>query len=486
MKSNLIIIMADQLRFDVFNRGYTPNIDALMNESVRFSSAYCASPLCVPSRGAFFTGLCPSSNGSLINPWEKRDAKYGDVKSDIENLYSLMEKEWYSIHSGKQHLFTEGGKLEDRDNLTHWASTEKSYKQMLKDNNVRQPGVLPRFKTYVPEMVDGKVTKVAKYSNAETGLYPFDSKYFFDIYFTDEGIKALKQRDKSKPLFYSAMYLAPHPPLEIPEPWFSLVKKDDVFLPENVGKYYPHQSPLQMYNLTGIVGARYSEEEWREAWRVYLGQVALFDECVGRLINELKTEEIYDNSMIIFTTDHGEMLGSHRLFQKMCMYEESSHVPLTIKFPNGEYARDINTHVSHIDVMPTIMEFLNIESKNDFEGVSLLSLITNGDKKGLNRDIFIQYDGNGARSNFQRCVIRNNYKLILDLFKDEMFVELYDLEKDRIESINLAFDEEYDEEIISMYSSLSKHMKDTSDLITLPTLDLANFRSSYGDIPVRQ
>ena len=295
MKPNLIIIMADQLRFDVFNRGYTPNIDVLMNESVRFSSAYCASPLCVPSRGAFFTGLCPSSNGSLINPWEKRDAKYGDVKSDIENLYSLMEKEWYSIHSGKQHLFTEGGKLEDRDNLTVWASTEKSYKEMLKENNVRQPGVLPRFKTYVPEMVDGKVTKVAKYSNAETGLYPFDSKYFFDIYFTDEGIKALKQRDKSKPLFYSAMYLAPHPPLEIPEPWFSLVKIDDVILPENVGKYYPHQSPLQMYNLTGIVGARYREEEWKEAWRVYLGQVALFDACVGRLLNELKSEKIYND-----------------------------------------------------------------------------------------------------------------------------------------------------------------------------------------------
>ena len=96
--------MADQLRFDVFNRGYTPNIDALMNESVRFSSAYCASPLCVPSRGAFFTGLCPSSNGSLINPWEKRDAKYGDVKSDIENLYSLMEKEWYSIHLSLIHI----------------------------------------------------------------------------------------------------------------------------------------------------------------------------------------------------------------------------------------------------------------------------------------------------------------------------------------------------------------------------------------------
>ena len=190
--------------------------------------------------------------------------------------------------------------------------------------------------------------------------------------------------------------------------------------------------------------------------------------------------------MIIFTTDHGEMLGSHRLFQKMCMYEESSHVPLTIKFPNGEYTGDINSLISHLDVMPTIMDFFNIESKNDFEGVSLLPLITNGDKKGLNRDIFIQYDGNGARSNFQRCVIRNNYKLILDIFKDEMFVELYDLEKDRVESNNLAFYEEYDEVIINMYASLLKHMKDTSDLITLPELDLVSFRNAYSDIPVRQ
>ena len=114
MRPDIVIIMADQLRYDVLGKGYTPNIDTLMNESVCFDRAYCASPLCVPSRGAFFTGLCPDSNGSLINPWEPRDAEYGNVRNGIDNLYELVSEDWEVIHSGKQHLFTSGVRLEDR------------------------------------------------------------------------------------------------------------------------------------------------------------------------------------------------------------------------------------------------------------------------------------------------------------------------------------------------------------------------------------
>ena len=332
MKPNLIVIMADQLRYDALGMGFTPNIDKLASESVVFERAYSACPLCVPARGAFFTGKHPSNNGSLINPWEEKDAHYGNVKAGIENLYELVENDWESIHSGKQHLYTECGKLEDRVcGKTFFASTEKTYKSFLKENGKRMPGG-ERFRTYVPEMVSGSVTKVTKYSNAEYGCYDEDERFYFDEYFTDCAVRALRNRKGDKPLFLSAMYLAPHPPLEIPEPWYSIVGEDDFSLPDNVGRYYPYQSPLQMYNLPGIVGSHYTREHWKKAWRVYLGEVALLDDCVGKLISELKREGIYDDSIIIFTSDHGEMLGSHALFQKMCMYEEAVRVPLYIKY----------------------------------------------------------------------------------------------------------------------------------------------------------
>ena len=161
MKPHVIIIMADQLRYDVLGKGFTPNIDSIAADGTAFGRAYCACPLCVPARGSFFTGTYPNRNGSLINPWEPADAVYGDVRPEFGSLYTMMERDWDSIHSGKQHLFTTGGKLEDRvDSGTRWFSTEKSYKEFLKEHGVAMPGG-GKFRTKVPEMVDGKATRVS-------------------------------------------------------------------------------------------------------------------------------------------------------------------------------------------------------------------------------------------------------------------------------------------------------------------------------------
>ena len=178
MKPHVIIIMADQLRYDVLGKGFTPNIDSIAADGTAFGRAYCACPLCVPARGSFFTGTYPNRNGSLINPWEPADAVYGDVRPEFGNLYTMMERDWDSIHSGKQHLFTTGGKLEDRvDSGTRWFSTEKSYKEFLKEHGVAMPGG-GKFRTKVPEMVDGKATRVSSYSNAETGRYEPGEQYY--------------------------------------------------------------------------------------------------------------------------------------------------------------------------------------------------------------------------------------------------------------------------------------------------------------------
>lgn len=487
MKPHVIIIMADQLRYDVLGRGFTPNIDSIAEEGIVFRRAYCASPLCVPSRGAFFTGMYPDRNGSLINPWEPADARYGDVRAGIHNLYTMMDREWDSIHSGKQHLFTAGGKLEERRDLkTRWLATEKSYHEFLKENGRPKPGG-SRFRTKVGEMVGGKVTRVSSYSNAETGRYEPGEKFHFDSYFTEKALEGLKNRDTQKPLLLNAMFVAPHPPLQVPDPWYSKVSRDDFTLPENVGTYYERQSPLQMYNLTGIIGTRYSREHWNEAWRVYLGLTEMLDHCVGRIINELKHQDIYDDSLIIFTSDHGEMLGSHGLFQKMCMYEESTRVPLIMKFPKEftPVKKSYEKVVSHINVLPTLCEYLQIEAGNGMSGTSLMPLLK-GEKADESGGLaFIQYDGNGSRSNFQRCIVQGRWKLIVDLFKDEMYYELYDLEADVQESCNLMFDRQYDGIAKALGMRLAAHMEATGDLIRLEPFHAEKFRTRYEPFPGR-
>ena len=264
-------------------------------------------------------------------------ATYSKVKSEIDNLYDAMERlDMECIHSGKQHLFTEGTLLEERPRTrTKWLTTEQTYRDFLKQQGKRMPGG-PEFRTWIPQMSDGTHTMISSFSNPHTGCYEEGYDYYFDGYFTNEALKALDEYQGERPLFLSMMYLAPHPPLDVPEPWYSRVSPEEVRLPENVGRWYPHQSPLQKYNLTGYIGNPYSMEEWGEAWRTYLGLVSLLDDCVGKIIGKLKEKGLYEDSVILFLSDHGEMLGSHRLFQKMCMYEESAKTPLSIHLPGGQ------------------------------------------------------------------------------------------------------------------------------------------------------
>jgi arylsulfatase A-like enzyme len=489
MKDNLILIMADQLRADVLSPELTPNIWSIKEKGVSFTRAYCACPLCVPSRGAFFPGGFPNRNGSLINPWVEEDKRHGDVKDGFDNLYGMMQDGWDSIHSGKQHLFTEGGKLENRtDCRVRFVATETTYHDFLEKNGKRRPGGL-KFKTPVPEMVGGRKTRLARYSNPSVGVYGEGAEYFYDNYFAAKALEALKTRDKTKPLFLSAMFVAPHPPLEIPEPWFSRVREEAVALPENVGKFYKYQSPLQMYNLTGVIGGHYSLKQWRESWRVYLGLVSLLDDLVGQILTELKTQGIYDDSLIVFTSDHGEMLGSHSLYQKMCMYEESARVPLFMKFPEGfrSERKEYEAVVSLIDVVPTLAEYFGLRHDNAFDGVSLLPLISTGTDESLPESIFLQYDGNGSRSNFQRCVVKGKYKLTIDLFKDEYYLELYNVVDDRQETENLVFaSDEFDPLIEEMLAELEAHMRGTGDLIALPEIEIPSFRNRYCTIGAKQ
>lgn len=480
-KPHIIYIVADQLRYDMLGKGFTPNIDAIGAEGAAFHRAYCASPLCVPARGALFTGTYPNVNGSLINPWFPRDAMHGYVHAGMDNLYKMMERGgWECIHSGKQHFYTEGGNLEeDPDTRITWASTEKSYKEFLKKQDVKMPGG-GSYRSLVPEMTQGKSTRVCLYSNAETGCYEPGLDYYFDGYFTDMAISQLRRRNKEMPLFLSAMFLAPHPPLEIPEPFYSAFSQEEIELPGNVGTWYPYQSPLQMYNLTGMIGTKYTREQWKETWRVYKGLVKLLDDCVGRLIDELKAQGLYDDCLIIFTSDHGEMLGSHRLFQKMCMYEESVRTPVYIKFPKGIFQGiSVEDAVSHVDIQPTLCEYLDIECGNQLDGRSLLPLL-NGSYAA--KPVFIQFDGNGARGNFQRCILEGKYKLIADIFKDEVYYELYDVCKDPQETNNLLFEAKIPEIACGMLERLMVHMERTGDMIRLPSTDLHQFVSEYRDL----
>jgi arylsulfatase A-like enzyme len=461
----VIVIMADQLRFDALG-ALTPNINSLKEDGVNFTRAYCAVPLCAPSRSSFFTGRYANRTGSMINPFEDEDEVYGDTRAGIPNMYGLMEGKWDSYHVGKQHFFTAEKIDKDPKTRTSWI-TQTDYSNWLKAQKKSKPGGR-QYKDNAPEIVSANHTQIRAYSTPMVGVYKEGPDYFLDHYIASKSIEAIRNRDKSKPLLLNAMFLAPHPPFSIPEPYLSMLTTKDFNLPENVGQWYPGQSPLQLYNLTGFIGTRYNREQWREIWSKYLGLVKLLDDEVGRVIQALKEEGIYDKAIILFTADHGEMLGSHSLWQKMCMYEESAKVPLIIKMPNNVQPaiKESAELVSLVDVLPTVLDFNGIANTQKMDGRSLLPIINgqSNDRKA----IFVQYDGNASLGSAQRCVLKGNYKLIADMFKDEIYLELYDLEKDPQETTNLLFDQKFASVVDELLNDLAGYMKTTGDRLSLP------------------
>jgi arylsulfatase A-like enzyme len=468
--------MADQLRLDAIGEA-TPNISKLKEESFVFERVYCASPLCVPARGAFFTGKYPNVTGSIINPWEAQEKEHGIVRPGHTHLYELLEKDWDSWHTGKQHLLTDPRPESNPNSNTHWRQLEGRYEAFMKKHKQKKPGG-PAFQGLVPEMAFGRVTRPKRYSIPTTGVFAGGFDYFYDGFIANDSVEAIRQRDTDKPFMLNAMFVAPHPPFEVPEPWFSRVQHVD--LPSNVGRWGDNQSPLQLYNLTGAIGTRYTREDWEKVWPVYMGLVSLLDTCVGMIVDELKRQGMYDNTLLVFTSDHGEMLGSHSLWQKMCMYEESVRTPLFVKFPSDyrPTVRSTDTLVSGVDVFPTICDFLGVSAPEGMSGVSLMPLV---EGKSIDRErIFIQFDGNGARGNFQRCVVQGRHKLIVDLFKDEIFIELYDVLDDPQEMTNLAFAKASHEALIrQMLGDLRELLRSTNDLLELPVSVYEKFLEDY-------
>lgn len=478
--AHVIIIMADQLRVDALG-DLTPNINSLRAGGVSFNSTYCASPICVPSRASFFTGLYPNRTGSIINGWEESDKSSGVVAPGIPNLYALMEDKWDSWHVGKQHFFTSEKIDEGPNSKTRWI-TQEDYSAWVKQRGAKKPGG-SAFRAMVPEMVSGRHTHTRTYSIPVVGLYKDGVENFLDHYIANESVAAIKKRDIKRPFLLNAMFLAPHPPFHIPDPYFSMIDAETVILPENVGKWYGAQSPLQLYNLPGFLGTRYTREEWRAVWAKYLGLVKLLDDEVGRILTALKEEGMYESSLIVFTADHGEMLGSHSLWQKMCMYEESSRVPLIIKFPAGVNiaTKDVHVPVSLVDVLPTILEYNKLTVPANLDGQSLLPMVLSKGNQGR-QPVFIQYDGNGSLGNFQRCLVSGEYKLIVDIFKDETFLEVYNLKEDPQETVNLAFRKEHREKTIALLTALRDVMARSGDRFVLPSDLYADFMKQYQNI----
>lgn len=448
-RPHLIYLMADHLRHDVLGctglarlftgkaPAVTPMLDRLAARATLFDRHFTPCPLCVPARSSIMTGRYPHEHGAIINGWLPHERAYGAVRSELPLLpQTLAESGYEVVHVGVQHVRSEPDFESRQPGVRFVGPTGQSqHRAELEARGLRLEDSGP-FKDPVVEYDRGKPV-VFSGSNASVGIFPLVEELFYDCQLADRMVEAIRKRGEA-PLALMGMFWLPHPPFVAPRQWAELIDMTHLRLPATVGRWYPGMPALQLANFPGQMGAHVTMAQWQQAWAVYLGMVALLDKCIGQVLAALDHAGMLNDSLVIVTSDHGEMLGSHRLFQKMCCYEEAVRVPAIVKLPGGSGSgpRRVSELTNHLDFTATLLDAGGAAPMPDSAGRSLLGLASGEPSHGESRShVFASYDGNAGRACRQRMVRSRSHKLIHNIGD---IAELYDLVDDPRETINLA------------------------------------------------
>ena len=419
--NNILFIMADEHNYNCINQLgndfiITPNIDSLVKEGTTFTSASTPSPLCVPARASLATGTYVHTN------------KYWDGA----HAYDARVPGWQHVLRDNNVNVTSIGKLHYKDRTIDTGFTETIEPMHLKD------GLGDLFGLLREEMPPKDACK-----RLSEELGRGDCEYLeYDRLITNKAIEWIrKQKKREKPdspwvLFVS--FVSPHYPLIAPPDFYDLY--NDANLPYD---NYQNLSKNKLHSW--VKGIReswpyddYMDEEKRKiAVQAYYGMCSFMDSNVGKLLTELKQCDIYDDTTIIYASDHGESLGNRGLWGKMTMYEDSASIPLIIKGPNFKKNRMCKTPVTLIDLYPTIFDILSLDhvaSEANIDGESLRAIANKTYDK--NRCVLSEYHGAGSYGG--AFMLRmGDYKYIYYVGHQP---EVFDIKSDPNEKQNLAND----------------------------------------------
>lgn len=385
---NILFIMADQFRTATMtglgDGIETPNIDRIRRMSVFFPMAACNSPLCTPSRASLATGKLPHHCGVIAH-----DA---NLPLDQKTYYQALRKAGYRVSVvGKTDLhketrfigrkgdlpviyqigFTDPHETEGKMNcariLRTTADGEPSplgpYQARLLDKN---PDLLKRLNAaYMSYMKGGKEKQV--YKSWESELPDED---FLDNFIGSESCAFLKKVDDEAPWHLLASFAGPHNPWDPPASEFEKTKDVNYPLPPQddlAGKpeWIKRRAAVQSRGLT--------REDLLDTKRHYAASVAVIDRWVGEMLDILEHRNLMDNTVIIFTADHGEMMGDHNLFEKTVMYEGALRIPMLVHLPGMGQARESKALVTLMDLAPTLMDLAGASyDPNDLDAKSFL------------------------------------------------------------------------------------------------------------------
>jgi arylsulfatase A-like enzyme len=447
-RSNILLIMTDQQRWDTLGcygapMCRTPNIDRLAAQGVQFSTVYTPTSPCSPARAALFTGLYPHKNHVVANG--------GVLNPEISNLGEALSKAGYNLgYAGKWHVDqakvpSEYG-FAGKDFPGYGYPPTNGFIEGLR--YMQRIPMPPHYNNYIAEkgLEPPKVLEAmygdnpGKQGQEMYALQSGDIESNFETMVSDFTLDLLRQFTASqgkegRPFFIWTNFWGPHTPCLVPEPYYSMYDPTDIPEEPNFKETWERKPDVhELYaKLWGL--EKKGWDEWREIVARYWGYVTMIDDLVGRILDELKVLGLSENTLIIFTTDHGDQMGSHKMIEKGCFaYEESWRLPLIAAHPACKAPGSVSDEFVYLhDLFPTFLECAGVPQPEVPDSQSILSNIM-GEATPTGRDSVY---GIFTRHLFPapfRFVRTRTHKLVYNIVGKG---ELYDLLNDPGELNNL-------------------------------------------------
>ncbi|WP_257349003.1 arylsulfatase [Pseudalkalibacillus decolorationis] len=459
MKPNVLLIMVDQMRGDCLSLldhpiVDTPNIDQLARNGAFFKNAYSAAPSCVAARAAALTGMSQTANGRVGYmdkvPWKYEHTLPGEFAKagyhtqcvgkmhvyptrNLCGFHNVVLHDGYMHYSRYKHNTKTTESFDYLDDYLNWLREKTGSKNDMIDLGL-----------------DCNASTVTRPWHLAEELHPTN-------WVTTQSIDFLRRRDPSKPFFLKMSYVRPHPPFDPPQAFYDMYINEDLPKPP-VGdwaeKEDPDRSGLNPVTSKGIV----PEKRFKRAQAAYYALITHIDHQIGRFLNAMQEYGVYNDTVILFVSDHGELLGDHNLYRKTLPYEGSTKIPFIIADPGNNLNLKKNMTINEVielrDIMPTLLDVANVEIPDSVDGKSLLQLWA-GEEDVEWRD-FLHGEHMFGEHSFHYITDGKDKYIWYSQSGEE---QLFDLERDPQEMFNLAGNDKYADKLLVRREQLIKELE---------------------------
>lgn len=477
-RPNILLITTDQHRADCYGFARpdirTPHLDRLAKRATRFDRCYCPGPLCQPARASILTGMLPLTHGVRDNgidlPDDMVDRSFAQRLSDSGYETALLGK----AHLATQFTFHKTGRPECRYSHAdfgpswHGPYMGFDYVELFIDGPVKWPYWEPpqglHFTDWLFASGDGKAKNTLydagwrpESGAQQTHIPDLPLPWHHSTWLGDRATSFIETYESEQPFALWVSFPDPHHPFDAPDPYGRLYNPSDIALPHH------HELDLDRrpwWHEASLTGKPKTTEEFRgirenlsrqkhitaqqirDITANYFGMISLVDHNVGRIMDALAHKGILDNTVVLFTSDHGEFLGDHGLlFKGPMLYDSLTRVMLMAAGPGIAEGKVVTDAVSTVDLTPTLLDLGGATSDKAYHGQSLLPHLTNGAADGLRGMAHIEWGLDASRCGVDldlRSVVTQRYRYTREL--NSGAGELYDLQEDPREMNNLFDD----------------------------------------------